>query len=81
MSTPYFLDGFKGYQNDSGLNPNRNLHETVLDLEPNTGIVIHAHKRIQMNVIMKPVASIRSLSKMPEMVFPIVWADEVFLLC
>lgn len=34
MSTPYFLDGFEGYQNKSGLAPDTEKHATVLDIEP-----------------------------------------------
>ena len=32
----------------SGLTPNETLHRTVLDIEPVTGMVLSAHKRIQV---------------------------------
>lgn len=34
MSTPHYLDGFEGYNNKSGLIPDREKHGTIVDIEP-----------------------------------------------
>ncbi|ODM93945.1 Scavenger receptor class B member 1 [Orchesella cincta] len=77
MSTPYFLDADPQYLEESGLMPVRSEHETFLDIEPMTGIIMQASKRIQINLILKRVKGIASISKVPEMLFPLIWMDEV----
>ncbi|CAL8110768.1 unnamed protein product [Orchesella dallaii] len=79
MSTPYFLDGDAGYLADSGLpDPDREKHQTLLDIEPNTGVLLNAHKRIQVNVYINNtipgVNAYRNLKE--EFLFPLLWADE-----
>ncbi|ODM99661.1 Platelet glycoprotein 4 [Orchesella cincta] len=76
ISTPYFIDADPQYLEESGLMPVRSKHETILDIEPMTGIVLQASKRIQLNLILKPVKRIASFSKVPEMLFPLIWMDE-----
>jgi hypothetical protein len=34
MSTPHFLDADPMYQEESGLVPDKELHETIIDIEP-----------------------------------------------
>lgn len=76
MSPPHFLDGLPEYINMSGLTPVRDKHETFMDIEPLTGLILQASKKIQINLMMKPVKSLSSLKKVPSMLFPLVWADE-----
>ncbi len=78
-STPHFLDGDRRYLVASGLSdPIKELHETVIDIEPNTGITLQANKRIQVNVEVIPLPGIDALEHIKEyMVFPLLWADEV----
>ncbi|ODM93105.1 Scavenger receptor class B member 1 [Orchesella cincta] len=76
MSTPHFLDANAEYIENSGLVPHRHKHETFLDIEPTTGIILQASKKIQVNLILKRVNGISSMSRVPEMLLPLVWADE-----
>lgn len=77
MSTPHFLDGNPEYINMSGLRPNRKLHETFMKIEPLTGVILKASKKIQINLVMKRVKGLSMLRRVPEqMLFPLVWADE-----
>ena len=49
MSAPHFYNGATELANAvDGMNPNKDLHDTILDLEPITGIALNAHKRIQV---------------------------------
>ena len=42
----------------------------------NTGLVLQAAKRIQVNVDLKPSNSIDLFKRVPAMIFPIMWAEE-----
>ncbi|CAL8128506.1 unnamed protein product [Orchesella dallaii] len=76
MSTPHFLDANPEYIDNSGLVPDRSKHETFLEIEPTTGLILKASKKIQINLMLKRVKGISSMSKVPEMLLPLVWADE-----
>lgn len=77
MSTPHFLDANPKYTEMSGLVPVREKHETYMDIEPMTGAILQASKKIQINLMLKPIKELSLLSKVPDMLFPLVWADEV----
>ncbi len=48
-SKPHFLDGDSILSASViGLAPNREIHDTYLDIEPNTGSLARAHKRLQV---------------------------------
>lgn len=48
-SKPHFLDGDSILSASViGLSPNREIHDTYLDIEPNTGSLARAHKRLQV---------------------------------
>lgn len=52
LSHPHFLDADLEIMDkiEDGLNPNLKKHETFVDIEPVTGSVISAAKRIQFNI-------------------------------
>ncbi|CAL8136438.1 unnamed protein product [Orchesella dallaii] len=77
ISAPHFLDADPQYVADSGLVPDRTKHKTFIEIEPTTGIVINASKRIQINLILKRLKGIPAFSEVPELLFPLVWVDEV----
>ncbi|KAG1650353.1 Lysosome membrane protein 2 [Nymphon striatum] len=58
MSSPHFYQAAKEYQDAVvGLTPDKTKHETLLDVEPNTGAVLKAAKRVQINVHIEPSSS------------------------
>ncbi|ODN02568.1 Lysosome membrane protein 2 [Orchesella cincta] len=77
LSTPHFLDGFEGFSLAMGLEPSREKHETTIDIEHRTGLLLEAHKRIQVNVEVKRkyVAQFANVTD-DGMLFPILWVDE-----
>ena len=65
-STPHFYMGTNETINAvKGLNPNKEEHETYLDVEPNTGVTFRAHKRIQISMPLKRYSAVSSLSGSP----------------
>jgi len=77
VSLPHFLDASREDQTAvKGIHPNPDLHTTYLNVEPNTGVALDAHKRIQVNVPLKPNENFPLISKVKEVIFPVVWVDE-----
>ncbi|KAE8616415.1 hypothetical protein XENTR_v10008800 [Xenopus tropicalis] len=82
LSLPHFL-----YASDylldsvSGLKPNKEEHETYIDVEPITGFTMHFAKRLQVNVMIQPTDKIEVMSKLQsELVFPVAWLNETALI-
>ncbi len=77
VSQPHFLNGNKSLQKMVlGLNPNEEKHDTFLSLEPNTGILLEASKRIQFNIQVDPIRGISDLEKVKSAQVPIMWINE-----
>ncbi|KAK7066711.1 Scavenger receptor class B, member 2 [Halocaridina rubra] len=77
LSTPHF---YQGNQEDidsiGGLYPIKNDHETFLDIEPKTGVVMRAMKKMQINIPLKQYGNLPSFRNVPEVIFPILWVNE-----
>uniref|UniRef100_A0A3B5K0C9 Scavenger receptor class B, member 2a n=1 Tax=Takifugu rubripes TaxID=31033 RepID=A0A3B5K0C9_TAKRU len=59
VSFPHFYQADPMYINAiDGLSPNKDEHETYLDLQPTSGVPIRACKRAQLNIILKRTATI-----------------------
>eukprot|EP00117_Sycon_ciliatum_P028090 scpid21381/ scgid22656/ Lysosome membrane protein 2; 85 kDa lysosomal membrane sialoglycoprotein; CD36 antigen-like 2; Lysosome membrane protein II; Scavenger receptor class B member 2 len=84
MSKPYFLnapddiiDGMVVNNSMVGFPPDIAHHDSFLDVNPLTGAVLNAHKRMQVNVLVKPEPShIYDTSILRETYFPVMWVDE-----
>ncbi|ODN04768.1 Scavenger receptor class B member 1 [Orchesella cincta] len=77
VSLPHFLDGDAEYTEQvGGLNADPAKHETVITLEPNTGVLLRANKRIQMNVELRGTRKFPKLKKFPNIIMPLFWVDE-----
>ena len=49
MSAPHYWNVYPELlEQIKGMNPDKDKHDTTLDIEPNTGATISAHKRIQV---------------------------------
>ena len=77
MSTAHFLDGSDEYINGvEGIRPDPALHSTIIDLEPNTGLILNVRKRMQLNFVLRPNTLSTEFSNVREVVYPIIWVDE-----
>lgn len=64
VSKPHFLDADSYYlQSMSGMFPDRDQHDSYLDVEPNTGTVIRSAKRYKINKKIKSLPNIVSFEK------------------
>lgn len=61
----------------SGLKPDKNIHVTKLNIEPTTGLLLEAKKRIQYNVLVDVVPRQAIFKKIPTgTVLPLFWVEE-----
>nr|KAG5697775.1 hypothetical protein BaRGS_026732 [Batillaria attramentaria] len=78
FSLPHFLDGDPDIRNRViGMNPNRAEHQSVIDIEPITGVVMNAAKRLQINAFITNISHIQDTRNFHQyVVLPILWLDE-----
>ncbi|XP_041059053.1 platelet glycoprotein 4 [Carcharodon carcharias] len=78
ISLPHFLYASDEIVNAiDGMHPNKEEHETFLDVEPVTGFTLKVAKRIQINLMLKPAKKIKILKNIKKpIVFPLVWLNE-----
>ncbi|XP_020840135.1 platelet glycoprotein 4 [Phascolarctos cinereus] len=78
ISLPHFLHASPDVPEPiDGLNPNEEEHRTYLDVEPVTGFTLRFAKRLQVNILVKPVKKIDTLSKLEQnYIVPILWLNE-----
>ncbi|CAL8070705.1 unnamed protein product [Calicophoron daubneyi] len=77
MSQPYFLGGDPELRAAiNGLpEPNEEEHATRVHIEPNTGFVLEAFKKVQFNVLLnRETTSIKKIKK--PIYFPVAWVIE-----
>ncbi|XP_072922686.1 platelet glycoprotein 4 isoform X2 [Hemitrygon akajei] len=78
ISLPHFLYASDELVNSiGGMRPNKEEHETLLDVEPVTGFSLRIAKRIQINLMFKPSKKIKILQNIKEPTyFPLLWLNE-----
>uniref|UniRef100_UPI0037E9605A lysosome membrane protein 2-like isoform X2 n=1 Tax=Semicossyphus pulcher TaxID=241346 RepID=UPI0037E9605A len=59
-----------------GMSPQREHHQTFLDLNPTTGVIVRANKRAQVNILMNRVAGFPKTRGLNETVFPVMFLNE-----
>lgn len=83
-SKPHFLDGDKSLAGSVvGMLPRREVHDTYLDIEPNTGELARAHKRLQlvyeMTNVFLPAISAEAVTAIDELCRSIETSDCLML--
>uniref|UniRef100_A0A671Y4M2 Scavenger receptor class B member 2 n=1 Tax=Sparus aurata TaxID=8175 RepID=A0A671Y4M2_SPAAU len=64
MSSPHFYQADEKYVQDVfGMNPEKEQHQTTIDINPLTGIVLQAAKRLQVNVYVEKIPSFSSVMR------------------
>lgn len=77
MSSPHFYQADQKFVQDVfGMNPNKEWHQTSIDLNALTGIVLQAAKRLQVNVFIQKLSVFSQTGNINTIVFPVVWLNE-----
>ncbi len=66
MSTPHFLFGYEELWNSTGLYPDFQKHATLIYIEPTSGLLMKANKRIQFNTQLRRDPRISMTKNLPE---------------
>ncbi|KAM9338044.1 lysosome membrane protein 2-like isoform 2-T2 [Symphorus nematophorus] len=59
-----------------GLSPQREHHQTYLDLNPTTGVIVRANKRAQVNILLSRIGGFPKTRVLNETVFPVMFLNE-----
>lgn len=81
MSSPHFYQADDKYVQDVfGMNPNKEEHETVIDVNPLTGMLLRGAKRVQVNVYLHQIPGFSQTGKIRTLVFPVMYLNESVLI-
>ncbi|KAM9306992.1 lysosome membrane protein 2-like isoform 2-T2 [Pholidichthys leucotaenia] len=76
-SFPHFYLGDTKYVDAiKGMSPQHEHHQTFLDLNPTTGVIVRASKRAQVNVLINRITGFPSTRGVNETVFPVMFLNE-----
>ena len=78
MTCPHFLYCDQKFIKDvDGVTPDYEKHQTMVYIEPLTGILMKANKRIQFNTQLFKDERVTITKNLPEIMYPLFWVDEV----
>nr|KAI8762028.1 scavenger receptor class B member 1-like [Biomphalaria glabrata] len=76
ISFPHFLYGDPEVINSfEGLHPSEREHQTLIDVEPWTGLVLRATSKLQINMYIEQVPDIEQTRNLRSLYFPIFWLN------
>ncbi|KAJ8688359.1 hypothetical protein QAD02_024154 [Eretmocerus hayati] len=75
-SFPHFLDADPTLANGiEGLHPDRKKHESFVILQPDIGIPMHVHSRLQTNLVMRETHYDEKIKRFNNLTIPLFWTD------
>ncbi|KAL2099686.1 hypothetical protein ACEWY4_004080 [Coilia grayii] len=78
MSSPHFYQADEKFVDDViGMKPRKEYHETAIDINPLTGVVVRAAKRLQVNVLVEKIEVFSQTGDVRTLVFPVMYLNEV----
>ncbi|XP_042534183.1 lysosome membrane protein 2 [Dipodomys spectabilis] len=81
MSFPHFYQAEEKFTSAiHGMNPNKEDHETFVDINPLTGIILKAAKKLQINIYVKKIDDFIETGDIRTMVFPVMYISESVLI-
>ncbi|XP_067278858.1 lysosome membrane protein 2c [Pseudorasbora parva] len=77
MSSPHFYQADDKFVQDVfGMNPKKEDHETVIDINPLTGLLLRGAKRVQVNVYLHQIPEFSQTGEIRTLVFPVMFLNE-----
>nr|XP_006626722.1 PREDICTED: lysosome membrane protein 2 [Lepisosteus oculatus] len=81
VSSPHFYQAEEQFVHDiHGMKPNKEEHETFMDINPLTGILLRAAKRIQVNVFVEKIDVFSQTGNVKTVVLPVMYLNESVLI-
>ncbi|XP_033978750.1 lysosome membrane protein 2-like isoform X2 [Trematomus bernacchii] len=80
-SFPHFYLGEEKYVAAiEGMSPKREHHQTYLDLNPTTGVIVRANKRAQINILLNRMPGFPKTRNLNEIIFPVMFINETVVI-
>ncbi|KAL0267641.1 UNVERIFIED_CONTAM: hypothetical protein PYX00_009850 [Menopon gallinae] len=76
ITFPHFYMGDESFSEYVQLEPNKQLHETFVEVEPISGIPFLGSKRVQFNIEVKAIPDMEFMSNLTPGLFPVLWVEE-----
>ncbi|BFZ15099.1 hypothetical protein BsWGS_18137 [Bradybaena similaris] len=77
MSMPHFLGcDEETVRGVIGMNPNREEHQSYIDIEPRTGVAMNVGKKLQINTFIEKIDGFSDTDKIKPVFFPVMWLNE-----
>ncbi|XP_039909414.1 lysosome membrane protein 2c [Simochromis diagramma] len=77
MSSPHFYQADEKFAQDVfGMTPNKEEHQTAIDINPLTGVVLQTAKRLQINVYVEQIPTFSQTGNVRTVVFPVAYLNE-----
>ncbi|OWF39622.1 lysosome membrane protein 2-like [Mizuhopecten yessoensis] len=77
VSFPHFNLAAQEYQDSvEGLHPVEEEHQTTVDKEPYTGLVLQVAKKIQLNMYLQPIGEFEATKDITPVFVPLFWVNE-----
>ncbi|XP_077479354.1 lysosome membrane protein 2c [Stigmatopora argus] len=77
MSSPHFYQADEKFvEAVFGMKPRKEHHQTFIDLNPLTGIVLQAAKRLQINVYIEKIDTFSQTGNVRTVILPVVYLNE-----
>ncbi|XP_059682821.1 lysosome membrane protein 2 isoform X2 [Gavia stellata] len=81
LSAPHFYQADQKFIEDiEGMHPKKEDHETFLDINPLTGLVLQAAKRMQINVHVRKLPEFFETGNIRTLIFPVMYINESVLI-
>ncbi|XP_037991073.1 lysosome membrane protein 2 isoform X1 [Motacilla alba alba] len=81
LSAPHFYQADPKFVEDiEGMHPRKEYHETFLDINPLTGLVLQAAKRMQVNVHVRKLPEFFETGNIRTLIFPVMYINESVLI-
>uniref|UniRef100_A0A8B9R8N0 Scavenger receptor class B member 2 n=1 Tax=Anas platyrhynchos TaxID=8839 RepID=A0A8B9R8N0_ANAPL len=81
LSAPHFLPSrAKVIEDIEGMHPTKEYHETFVDINPLTGLVLQAAKRMQINVHVRKLPEFFETGNIRTLIFPVMYLNESVLI-
>uniref|UniRef100_A0A1Q3FQQ9 Sensory neuron membrane protein 2 n=1 Tax=Culex tarsalis TaxID=7177 RepID=A0A1Q3FQQ9_CULTA len=77
LTLPHMMGAAEEYTSlIDGLHPDPEKHQIFVDVEPLTGTPLNGGKRVQFNMFLRRIDSIRLTDRLPTTLFPVLWIEE-----
>uniref|UniRef100_A0A3Q2YM01 Scavenger receptor class B member 2 n=1 Tax=Hippocampus comes TaxID=109280 RepID=A0A3Q2YM01_HIPCM len=77
MSSPHFYQGDEKFVRAVfGMRPHKEYHQTFIDLNPLTGVVLRAAKRLQVNVYVEKMDTFSQTGNVTTVILPVLYLNE-----